>query len=251
MSLIRTILSIIGMIVVFSIVAEYLIMPIYTRQNQNRIMIDIKNKHLDDAINILKSENYKYEVSDTLYTNKFQLGTIVDQYPKPNTRVKSGRTVRLKIAQPEKSVAIPNLIGQSRRSAELELNQMGLLIDTVYTEYNPEYPNGTIAWQYPKAGDRRKKGMGIQVTVSKGMPPNFFQVPNLIGLSINQAKDLIFKSRLKVGKISYHQDQDLVPYTVLDQSIKNGTVLDASATINLVVSVLDIQDIFNNLNNEP
>ncbi len=251
MSLIRIILSIIGMVVVFSIVAEYIVMPAYTRQNQNRIMIDIKNRNLDNAIKILKSENYKYEISDTLYTNKFKLGTIVDQYPKPNTRVKSGRTVRLKIAQPEKSVAIPNLIGQSRRSAELELNQMGLLIDTVYTEYNPEYPNGTIAWQYPKAGDRRKKGMGIQITVSKGMPPNFFQVPNLIGLSINQAKDLIFKSRLKVGKISYHQDQDLVPYTVLDQSIKNGTVLDATATINLVVSVLDIQDIFNNLNNEP
>ena len=37
----------------------------------------------------------------------------------------------------------------------------------------------------------------------------------------------------------------------VDQSIKNGTVLDAIATINLVVSVLDIQDIFNNLNNEP
>jgi beta-lactam-binding protein with PASTA domain len=251
MSLIRIIFSIIGMIVVFSIIAEYIVMPAYTRQNQNRIMIDIKNRNLDDVIKILKSENYRYEISDTLYTNKFKLGTIVDQYPKPNTRVKSGRTVRLKIAQPEKSVAIPNLIGQSRRSAELELNQMGLLIDTVYTEYNPEYPNGTIAWQYPKAGDRRKKGMGIQITVSKGMPPNFFQVPNLIGLSINQAKDLIFKSRLKVGKISYHQDQDLVPYTVLDQSIKNGTVLDATATINLVVSVLDIQDIFNNLNNEP
>ena len=251
MNLIRIILSIIGMIVIFSIVAEYIVMPAYTRQNQNRIMIDIKNRNLDDALKILKSENYRYEVSDTLYTNKFELGTIVDQYPKPNTRVKSGRTVRLKIAQPEKSVAIPNLIGQSRRSAELELNQMGLLIDTVYTEYNPEYPNGTIAWQYPKAGDRRKKGMGIQITVSKGMPPNFFQVPNLIGLSINQAKDLIFKSRLKVGKISYHQDQDLVPYTVLDQSIKNGTVLDVTATINLVVSVLDIQDIFNSLNNDP
>jgi serine/threonine-protein kinase len=251
MNLIRIVISIFGMIFIFSIIAEYLVMPVYTRQNQNRVMIDIKNRSLDDAIKVLKSENYRYEVSDTLYTNKFQLGTIVDQYPQPNTRVKSGRTVRLKISQPEKSVAIPNLIGQSRRSAELELNQMGLLIDTVYTEYNPEYPNGTIAWQYPKAGDRRKKGMGIQITVSNGMPPNFFQVPNLIGLSINQAKDLIFKSRLKVGKISYHQDQDLVPYTVLDQSIKNGTVLDASATINLVVSVLDLQDIFNSLNNEP
>ena len=251
MNLVRLILSIIVMIFIFSIVAEYLVMPVYTRQNQNKVMMDVKNRNLNDAIKLLKSENYRYEVSDTLYTNKFSLGTIIDQYPKPNTRVKSGRTVRLKIAHPEKSVAIPNLIGQSRRSAELELNQMGLLIDTVYTEYNPEYPNGTIAWQYPKAGDRRKKGMGIQITVSKGMPPNFFQVPNLIGLSINQAKDLIFKSRLKVGKISYHQDQDLVPYTVLDQSIKDGTVLDLSATINLVVSVLDMQDIFNSLNNEP
>lgn len=251
MNLIRIVISIIGMIFIFSIIAEYLVMPVYTRQNQNKVMMDVINRNLNDAIKLLKSENYRYEVSDTLYTNKFSLGTIIDQYPKPNTRVKSGRTVRLKIAHPEKSVAIPNLIGQSRRSAELELNQMGLLIDTVYTEYNPEYPNGTIAWQYPKAGDRRKKGMGIQITVSKGMPPNFFQVPNLIGLSINQAKDLIFKSRLKVGKISYHQDQDLVPYTVLDQSIKDGTVLDVSATINLVVSVLDMQDIFNSLNNEP
>ena len=251
MNLVRLILSIIVMIFIFSIVAEYLVMPVYTRQNQNKVMMDVINRNLNDAIKLLKSENYRYEVSDTLYTNKFSLGTIIDQYPKPNTRVKSGRTVRLKIAHPEKSVAIPTLIGQSRRSAELELNQMGLLIDTVYTEYNPEYPNGTIAWQYPKAGDRRKKGMGIQITVSKGMPPNFFQVPNLIGLSINQAKDLIFKSRLKVGKISYHQDQDLVPYTVLDQSIKDGTVLDVSATINLVVSVLDMQDIFNSLNNEP
>ena len=44
MNLIRIILSIIGMIVIFSIVAEYLVMPAYTRQNQNRIMIDIKNR---------------------------------------------------------------------------------------------------------------------------------------------------------------------------------------------------------------
>ena len=131
MNLIRIAISIIGMIFIFSIVAEYLVMPVYTRQNQNRVMIDIKNRSLDDAIRVLKSENYRYEVSDTLYTNKFQLGTIVDQYPQPNTRVKSGRTVRLNIAQPEKSVPIPNLIGQSRRSAELELNQILYILNII------------------------------------------------------------------------------------------------------------------------
>ena len=44
MSLIRTILSIIGMIVVFSIVAEYLIMPIYTPHNQKKKKKKTKNK---------------------------------------------------------------------------------------------------------------------------------------------------------------------------------------------------------------
>ena len=90
MNLIRIVISIIGMIFIFSIVAEYLVMTVYTRQNQNKVMIDVINKNLNDAIKLLKSENYRYEVSDTLYTNKFSLGTIIDQYPKPNTRVKSG-----------------------------------------------------------------------------------------------------------------------------------------------------------------
>ena len=69
MNLIRIVISIFGMIFIFSIIAEYLVMPVYTRQNQNRVMIDIKNRSLDDAIRVLKSEDYRYEVSDTLYTN--------------------------------------------------------------------------------------------------------------------------------------------------------------------------------------
>ena len=126
------------------------------------------------------------------------------------------------------------------------MEQAGLLIDTVFFEYNPEFPKGTIAWQYPKANDTMKKGFGIQVTVSKGLPPDYFyQVPNVIGLSLNQAKEYLAKARLKVGKISYHEDQDLVPYTVLDQSISEGTVLDSAMNIDLFVSVLDLQDIFN------
>ena len=48
----------------------------------------------------------------------------------------------------------------------------------------------------------------------------------------------------------YQQDEDLVPYTVLDQSITPGTVLDEPAKIDLIVSILDLQDIFDKLQNE-
>ena len=233
------------------ILFEYIIMPMYTRHNTGQYLMDVQGKTLEEAIAMIEAEDFRAVVSDTMYTNKVAEGIVVDQYPKPNMKVKTGRTVRLKISTSEKLVFIPNLIGQSLRSAELVLQQAGLLIDTVYSEYNPEYPKGTIAWQYPKANNTMKKGFGIQVTLSKGLPPDFYQVPNVIGLSLNQAKEYLAKARLKVGKISYHEDQDLVPYTVLDQSISEGTVLDRPMNINLVVSVLDLQDIFNQLTNEP
>ena len=224
------------------ILFEYIIMPMYTRHNTGQYLMDVQGKTLEEAIAMIEAEDFRAIVSDTMYTNKVAEGIVVDQYPKPNMKVKTGRTVRLKISTSEKLVFIPNLIGQSLRSAELVLQQAGLLIDTVYSEYNPEYPKGTIAWQYPKANNTMKKGFGIQVTLSKGLPPDFYQVPNLIGLSLNQAKEYLAKARLKVGKITYH---------VLDQSISEGTVLDRPMNINLVVSVLDLQDIFNQLTNEP
>jgi beta-lactam-binding protein with PASTA domain len=67
---------------------------------------------------------------------------------------------------------------------------------------------------------------------------------------MQNAKDLLTKARLKVGKISYQQNEDLVPYTVLDQSIAPGTVLNQTIQVDLVVSILDLKDIFDKLSNE-
>ena len=186
-------------------------------------------------------------VSDTLFSGSYEPGIIIDQYPEPNRRVKEGRTIRLKISQPEKMVSIPDLIGRSLRSAELALLQSGLSIDTVYKEYNSDVPSGNVTWQYPKGGDQLNKGMGLHLTISLGVPPNFFQVPNLFGLSKKKAIVDLEKAGLVLGKIFYRQNEDLIPYTVLDQSIAAETVLEKSTEINLTVSVLDMQDIFNQI----
>ena len=50
-----------------------------------------------------------------------------------------------------------------------------------------------------------------------------------------------------LGKIYYRQNEDLIPYTVLDQSISAETVLEKPTKIDLTVSVLDMQDIFNQM----
>ena len=226
---------------------DVVIMPGYVRMNDGRYMVNVTGKTLQHAMKVLDSEGYNGLVSDTLYSATYEAGTIVDQYPLPNTRVKEGRTVRLKIAHLEKSVSIPDLIGRSIRSAELMLAQSGLEIDTVYEEFNSDVPSGNVTWQYPKGGDMLNKGMGLHLTVSLGVPPNFYQVPNLFGLSKKKAVNDLQKAGFSVGKLFYRQNEDLIPYTVLDQSIPAETVLEEPSTIDLTISVLDMQDIFNQM----
>ena len=226
---------------------DVVIMPGYVRMNDGRYMVNVTGKTLQHAMKVLDSEGYNGLVSDTLYSATYEAGTIVDQYPLPNTRVKEGRTVRLKIAHLERMVSIPDLIGRSIRSAELMLGQSGLEIDTVYKEFNSDVPSGNVTWQYPKGGDMLNKGMGLHLTVSLGVPPNFYQVPNLFGLSKKKAVNDLRKAGFSVGKLFYRQNEDLIPYTVLDQSIPAETGLEEPSTIDLTVSVLDMQDIFNQM----
>ena len=227
--------------------ADLLIMPAYVRMGSGKYMVNVIGKNLSYGQNVLEQENFKSLVSDTLFSGAYEPGTIIDQYPEPNRRVKEGRTIRLKISQPEKMVSIPDLIGRSLRSAELALLQSGLSIDTVYKEFNSDVPSGNVTWQYPKGGDQLNKGMGLHLTISLGVPPNFFQVPNLFGLSKKRAIIDLKKAGLSLGKVFYRQNEDLIPYTVLDQSIAAETVLEKSTGINLTVSVLDMQDIFNQI----
>ncbi len=229
------------------IIIDHLIMPFYIRQGQGKYMVNVVGKDIEYSKKILLSEGYRSLISDTLFTSRYEPGTVVDQYPPGNTLVKAGRTVRLKIAHSEKMVVIPDLIGRSIRSAELSLQQNGLKIDSVYKEYNSDVPEGNVTWQYPKGGDFINRGLGVNITVSLGVPPNFFQVPNVFGLSKKKAEKDLLKAGFKIGKIYYRQNEDLIPYTVLDQSIAAETVLEDPTTIDLTVSVLDMQDIFNQM----
>ena len=229
---------------------EKIAMPIYIRKGNSIRLINVRGKILDRGINELKISGFNGVVFDTVYTSNIKSQTIIDQYPPSGQKVKKGRTIRLKIARPEKMIDVPSLVGQSKRSAEIKIQQLGLKIDTIYVEYNPDYPKGTVAWQFPKSGDQIRKGFGLQITISEGLPPDFFQVPQLFGLSLNNAKKKLDNSRLKLGKVTYQQNEDLVPYTVLDQSISPGTVLSKSSQINVIVSVLNLQDIFDSIQNQ-
>ena len=235
-------ISIITLIII--ILFEMIIMPFYVRLGKSKELVDVTSMDVKSALIMIRTSGFKGVVTDTIYTSEVGPDIVLDQHPEPGAIVKKRRTVRLKISQAEKLVLVPNIIGQSERSAQLLLNQVGLKIGKISKAYNSIHPDGVIVNQIPDSTETIPKGYSVRVVMSKGRSPNDIQVPSLFGLSKEAAEIELRKSGLKIGKVHYKQNEDLIPYTILDQSIQAGTILDNPQSIDITVSVLDLQDIF-------
>ena len=71
------------------IIIDSVIMPWYIRKAHSIPLINLKNKTISKAIDILKSEGFKAVINDTVFTNTVLSGIVMDQFPKPYSRVKA------------------------------------------------------------------------------------------------------------------------------------------------------------------
>lgn len=232
---------------VFILVLDRIIMPIYVAHHRERFLPDLRGLTFEEARDRLELEGFEALRGDTKLTDMYAPGTVIDQYPKAMRRVKPGRRIRLTIAERQGMVVVPDVVGKSIRSAELEIGEAGLRIDSVMSEYDAEVPRDVIKWQYPRATDHLRPGSGLTLIISLGKPPDFYQVPQLFGLSLTKAEELLGEANLKVGRITYRQNEELVPFTVLEQSVEDGTILPHPMAIDLTVSILDLDDIYKNV----
>jgi serine/threonine-protein kinase len=61
-------------------------------------------------------------------------------------------------------------------------------------------------------------------------------VPNVQGKSLYEAREILRALGLKIGQIEYEVRQDILPETVVGQSLPEGTAFTTEASINLTVS---------------
>ncbi len=100
---------------------EVVIVPNLTRMTEDQIEDKLDELNLD------------YEILDTMdYQPKFPKLAVIQQEPAPGARVKSGRTIYVKInAEAYKKVLVPDLIDKTYRQAVPTLNSIGLKAGTI------------------------------------------------------------------------------------------------------------------------
>ena len=132
-------------------------------------------------------------------------------------------------------IEVPDLVGKDYIGAEKLVQGLGLVfkMDRQHSDY---YEEGTIMGQKPEPGTSIKRGETITALISAGeKPPSVIQIPDVVGLTLEDTRVLLSQKGLAVGKISF-DNSDYPEGYVINQSAPEGNYTTEGYALDLVVS---------------
>ena len=233
------ILATVLMVVFLAVLINLVIMPLYTMHNREKELPDVTEKTYEEAVQVLQDNGLRVIREPDKFDVIYPAGVVIQQNPLPYSKVKKGRRIYLTVSAGERLVQIPKIVGLSERDASFKLRTIGLHLGEIDYEYDSYYPNGVVCKQSISQDSTVTEGGIIDIVISLGRLPSEFEVPDVVGTSLAEARQRLGKAGLSAGMITYEAQPNIIPDTVIRQSIEVGTKLDERIPINLVVSKLE------------
>ena len=212
------------------------LLPYYVGSNKNIFLPDCRGEYQNDATEILTDLGLEVKIVNLVFSFANKPGTVIKMHPDPFSKVKKGRQITISIAGMQKDVIIPDFHNISLRNAQIKILDLDLILDTLMYEFNSNIKNGHISFQVPQKGTMTKTGSLISLGVSKGTPPDYFIVPDLINYPLGKALEKIQFEGLRLGETTYEYQPNLLPNTIIDQSFPPGLKVTIPVKIDLVIS---------------
>ena len=132
---------------------------------------------------------------------------------------------------------VPALTGRSYEEAEEKAADYGFTLNLQEYESSDTVPCNEVMLQSPESGLKAKKGTAINVIVSLG--PSSPVVPDLSGMTQQEAKNALERIGLKLGKTDYRISDVAIGY-VCAQSIVGGTEVSLGTSVNVSISATSL-----------
>ncbi|WP_156027590.1 Stk1 family PASTA domain-containing Ser/Thr kinase [Candidatus Solirubrobacter pratensis] len=171
------------------------------------------------------------EVNFVNEVSKHKRGEVISQDPKAGSRAKEGSTVTAHVSAGPGTAPVPQVEGLSQADAEKAVKDAGLN-PKVKRTYSDSVAKGKVISSSPGEGEEITKGRTVTLTVSRG--PQGVTVPNLVGLSRDDAAAQLSDLGLTPSVTEKESAKD--PGTVLSQDPAVGATLDKGASVSLVVA---------------
>ncbi len=212
-SVLYNIAAVLVFFLVLSVLAIFFL-KIYTRHSQEVIVPILKGLPEREVEKKTDNLDLRYQIVDSVYMLGSIPGTVVAQYPGAGNKVKENRIIYITLAsrEPEK-VLVPKVIDVSLREAESRLENAGLRLGQVV--YRPsEFFDLVLEQHYmgrPTHSDLMlPRGTYVDLVVGRGLSDEKTSIPNLRGLSVDEARINLYSLNLNIGVQVY--DNSVVNY---------------------------------------
>jgi beta-lactam-binding protein with PASTA domain len=198
---------------------------------------------MSEAEEVLNQKKLRYIITDTVFVDNMPKLAVVEQNPAPNSKVKEGRIIYLSInSDARATVLMPNLINASLPYAQTVLSTLGLNLGSV--SYRPDIAQNAVldqVWRGSSIQPNTKipKGASIDLVVGDGSGGALVAIPNLKGLSLVDAQNVLKSSMLNLGAVLYEGNiKDTTKAVVIRQSpaFEEGGTINGGDIIDIYLS---------------
>lgn len=184
----------------------------------------------------------KEEAEETIRDLGFKLGTVVDQKsmttpglvinqsPEAYSRAAKGAAINIVISKVS-ITKVPNVIGVGLENAIATLSSASLKAGKVIERESPSTPK-TVISQSITAGTQVPINTSIDLVVAK---PEEIKVPEVKGRTIEEAKALLEKFKLKLGEFSYKESAEK-DGIIIHQEPAPGELVSVGSAIVAIIS---------------
>ena len=134
------------------------------------------------------------------------------------------------------NISIPDLYNMTLDEAQRSLDKLNLNISVnIEDEYSNEVEKGKIISQQPISGSSIQEGDTVTLVLSKG--PMKGNIPNIVGLTLGEAENVLKENKLSLGNIKYEYSDTYNNGIVISQDPSSGSENNQEwGTVNVVVS---------------
>src|SRR4029077_14679477 len=142
------------------------------------------------------------EVEQKYYSAQVPEGKIMSQLPLPGNKVRRGWELRVAQSLGPMRVAIPDVVGQSERAAELNIRRRGLEVASTAEMQLPGRPADQVVAQNPPANASQVAAPKISLLVSVAVDSQMYVMPSFVGQPLGSAGRILQDSGFKLGNVS-------------------------------------------------
>jgi serine/threonine-protein kinase len=196
---------------------------------------DVTNKTLAEATTLLAAQKLKVGTVTQQNDPTVPKGQVISTNPAATTPANQGDKIDLTISKGKaiSQVQVPDVSNTDAASAKATLEGSGYQFKvTTHSQANSSVPAGTVISTNPPAGTTVAQGSHITLNVSSGKQQ--VAVPNVIGMTLAQAKQELVARGLVPGNVTEVPQQGTdAPGHVVAVNPGVGTMVDPGTSVDL------------------